>query len=41
MKANGLNALSVKPIWDKIPQAEKDQWAQIAQHLNEEADGVY
>ena len=41
MKSNGLNALSVKPIWGNPPQALKDRWAPVARQLNEEAEGVY
>ena len=36
MKAKGLNAVSVKPVWDRLPGIEKERWAEIAHQLNEE-----
>ena len=37
MKAKGLNAISVKPIWDRLSVEKKNYWTLVAQHLSEAA----
>lgn len=41
MKSRGLNAVSVKPIWDKLSVDVKTYWAQVAHQTNEEASDKY
>ena len=41
MRARGLNAVAVKPLWDALPQVDKDWWSDEGRRMTIEADDLY